>query len=743
MSMRCFLALFTSVLFQSFAMAQPNIKAAEYFLGVLDPGNGNGVAFTVVDGAWDDVIESITSSVQANSNGISPTLINIRLKDDSNLWGPVFRKTIFHNSGLLPNRDFRVFYAEYFFGLFDPGEGQGTPILAFDGAFDEAIESVLRTDATWTVTNQPTLFNIRVKDSDNNWGPLFKKTIFPYGANPTAELIAEGDSLSVCPNSIVTLTYNGPNGYTPTWFNGFVGNSNSFAIVSPGYYQVSASLGNSTYLDSIYISFYTVPAPMLSYSGSVLVCASSVVTLSASVLPNTSYQWFYNNQVINNATNANFLPTQLGSYFVQTTNNLNGCARNSDTVTLLSAASISPSGSIVSCTSPVRLNAPLGTGNTYQWKLNGSNIPGATSGTYDASTSGSYSFTMTNGSCNSTSSPTIVTLTSSPPLPTITNSGSTTFCQGNSVVLNANAGSGLTYQWKNNGNNIVGATAATYTATTAGSYSVEVTNNSGCAAISVPTSVIVNVNPTATITSGGSTTFCQGDSVVLNANAGSGLTYQWKNNGNNIVGATAVTYTATTAGSYSVEVTNNSGCTAMSNSLAITIDPNFTTSPIIGPTIVIPNQIYSYFVSQNLGSTYNWQVINGALISGQGTNSAQIAWAIGLNNALKVLESRGTCIDSSFLHVATNVSVQEHIDEFYLSLYPNPSNGLITLVRSENFKGDGVFNIYDSKGRMVKSIQFEGQELIFHLDMKESADGVYLIRSSDSNWSTRFVIAKK
>jgi antitoxin component YwqK of YwqJK toxin-antitoxin module len=64
------------------------------------------------------------------------------------------------------------------------------------------------------------------------------------------------------------------------------------------------------------------------------------------------------------------------------------------------------------------------------------------------------------------------------------------------------------------------------------------------------------------------------------------------------------------------------------------------------------------------------------------------------------------------------------------------------LVRSENFKGDGVFKIYDARGRIVKNIQFEEHELIFHLDMKETADGVYIIRSNDSNWSLRFVIAK-
>jgi hypothetical protein len=80
--------------------------------------------------------------------------------------------------------------------------------------------------------------------------------------------------------------------------------------------------------------------------------------------------------------------------------------------------------------------------------------------------------------------------------------------------------------------------------------------------------------PSATITSGGATTVCQGDSVVLNANTGNGLTYQWKNNGTNITGATTASYTATSAGSYTVVVTNSNNCSATSTATTITINPS-------------------------------------------------------------------------------------------------------------------------------------------------------------------------
>jgi hypothetical protein len=82
------------------------------------------------------------------------------------------------------------------------------------------------------------------------------------------------------------------------------------------------------------------------------------------------------------------------------------------------------------------------------------------------------------------------------PTATITASSATTFCQGGSVVLNANTGAGLSYQWFNNGSAINGATSSSYTATASGSLTVAVTNSNGCFATSSGTSVLVNANST-------------------------------------------------------------------------------------------------------------------------------------------------------------------------------------------------------------------------------------------------------
>ena len=78
--------------------SQPDIKAGEYFIGTFDPGAGNATSFTVQDGAWDEVMEVIVANAQILTSASSPTLINIRLKDNNNNWGPTYKKALFFNS---------------------------------------------------------------------------------------------------------------------------------------------------------------------------------------------------------------------------------------------------------------------------------------------------------------------------------------------------------------------------------------------------------------------------------------------------------------------------------------------------------------------------------------------------------------------------------------------------------------------------------------------------------------------
>ncbi|MBK7569132.1 MAG: FG-GAP repeat protein [Chitinophagales bacterium] len=148
--------------------------------------------------------------------------------------------------------------------------------------------------------------------------------------------------------------------------------------------------------------------------------------------------------------------------------------------------------------------------------------------------------------------------------------GPITFCQGGNVLLTATY-SGATVQWKKNGTNIPGATSPTYLVNIKGTYTCVTTSPCGTT-LSSPIMVNVIKNPPASITAGGATTFCAGGSVILTANAGGGLSYQWYKGASIIAGATSINYTATLAGNYKCRVTKTAtGCFKNSNVIIVSV----------------------------------------------------------------------------------------------------------------------------------------------------------------------------
>ncbi|HUM48117.1 MAG TPA: T9SS type A sorting domain-containing protein, partial [Chitinophagales bacterium] len=152
------------------------------------------------------------------------------------------------------------------------------------------------------------------------------------------------------------------------------------------------------------------------------------------------------------------------------------------------------------------------------------------------------------------------------PTATISPEGPFNLCKGQSVLLSAPNDPNRSYQWEKKNEDITGATNMVYEASTKGNYKVTVTNiTTGCKNTSAAVKINVYEDPVATITPQGPTTFCEGGSVVLQANTGAGLTYKWKKGSNYIAGATLSGYTATQAGNYKVEVTDANGCSKLSD----------------------------------------------------------------------------------------------------------------------------------------------------------------------------------
>ncbi|HLG34523.1 MAG TPA: DNRLRE domain-containing protein [Bacteroidia bacterium] len=486
----------------------------------------------------------------------------------------------------------------------------------------------------------------------NNCGSTPSNTITVQAdVLPSAAVTAGGPTAFCAPGSVM-LSVSTCTGCTYQWRESAVNisgaNSSSYSATAAGNYDcvVTNTCGART-SNNIAVTEDVAPTASITAGGSTTFCSPGSVTLNANTGTGLSYQWRLNGGNISGATAASYSATATGNYDCVVSNTCGNVTSNVIAVTVNSApsAAITAGGPITVCLpGSVTINANTGAGLSYQWRINGSDIPGATTSSYIAYSSGNYDCVVSN-TCGSATSNAIAVTVNSSPSAVVTAAGSTTFCSPGSVLLNANTGTGLSYQWRLNGGNISGATSSFYTATATGNYDCVVSNICGSTTSNI-ISVTVNTVPPATITAGGSTTFCSPATVTLNANTGSGLSYQWKLNGANISGATASSYSASLTGNYQCVVTNICGSTT-SNTITVTVSIGIPATPgsITGQTTGVCASTKTYSISAVSGATgYTWTVPSGASIgSGQGTTSVNVAFTSSFGSGNISVTASNSC----------------------------------------------------------------------------------------------------
>ena len=138
------------------------------------------------------------------------------------------------------------------------------------------------------------------------------------------------------------------------------------------------------------------------------------------------------------------------------------------------ASTINQTGPITACVSDsVFLSCNTGSNFTYQWRLNGTYIPGAVDTIYYPTQTGNYSVLIMDNGCPEVSPDVSVVISSSPQTPIITSSGNITPCLGGSVTLSVPA-TYSSYNWSS------GGTSSSEVVNSSGSYFVTVSNSTGC-----------------------------------------------------------------------------------------------------------------------------------------------------------------------------------------------------------------------------------------------------------------------
>jgi hypothetical protein len=454
-------------------------------------------------------------------------------------------------------------------------------------------------------------------------------------AAPTASITnVTGTTVVDCNNPLISVTATGGDAYTWSGGSSISTAANTFSL--SGVYSVTVATSNGcSDFDTITITVDTI-APVINITnhsgGSTLTCVRSQISVTAS--GGGVYLWSGGDST--NTAGNTFDTT--GSYILTVTGS-NGCASTDsvvvtyDTIAPTAGITNNTGTTVITCANPLISVTATG-GATYAWS--GGDSTNTPDNTFPVE--GSYTVTVTGANgCISYDS---ITLTIDTVIASITNNGGFTVIDCNNNSVNVTAAGGAPYVWSG------GSTpnTANNTFTSAGTYTVTVTNNNGCddqATITITEDI---TPPTVNIVnnSGGSTLTC--DRSQISVTATGAASYSWSGGDSTITAGN----TFDAIGSYTVTATGVNGC-VNTNTVEITYD---TIAPMAGITnntgvTIITCTNPSVSVTATGGATYSWS-------GGNSTNTASNTLASAGSYTVTVIGANG-CIayDSIALTIDT------------------------------------------------------------------------------------------
>ena len=525
---------------------------------------------------------------------------------------------------------------------------------------------------------------------------------------PTATITTSNGSNIFCQGSSVTLTASNLSGASYEWKNGSstLGSSIAEIINVSGSYTVKVTDGNgcSSISSPTSIIVNSLPTATITANGNTTFCQGSSVTLTASTLTGTDYQWA--NGTSNLGTSIDEIITGSGSYTVKVTD-ANQCSIVSSPIVVTVNPNITPTFTGLSVCSGLTASLPTTSNNSIIGSWTPTFIP--------ISVATDYTFLPSANQCV-TSTPVVLTVGINPlPIVSITASGNTAICEGSSIKLTASTG--ITYEWKKDAVNL--GTSSTQTVTDAGNYTVKVTDSKGCSTISAPTitTVIPGVLPLFSSAVTSPKAICSGTIASLTTTSNNSIVGIWTPTFSSITAPTEYTFTATSVGCYkTVKVTVP---------IKAKVVPTFTINEIIcrgslelSLDPISSNQIEGTWSDGTPGSSV--------------TTISSVKVGVFVYTFTPTPDFCASTYSTSVIvsSCGEEAGLKENIVSPY-TIFPNPSDDIISISLSELSSKKGSIKLISADGKLIETREYVNSS-IETFDVKSLNPGIYFLHIDNS-----------
>ncbi|MBC7694049.1 MAG: T9SS type A sorting domain-containing protein [Burkholderiales bacterium] len=393
-----------------------------------------------------------------------------------------------------------------------------------------------------------------------------------------------------------------------------------------------------------------------------------------------------------------FSPSTIGTNTVMYS--INGCKTTSTTIVAVTPTVTAMSSNTTVCSgSSATLTA--GGATNYTWTSGGNSSTEVVTPT----SASVYTVTGNASGCSNTATVSVGYIAT----PTVTAMASnTTVCSGSSATLTA---SGATnYTWTS------GGTSSTEVVTPLSASVYTVTGNtSGC---SNTATVSVGYIATPTVTAMASiTSVCSGSSATLTASGAT--TYSWTS------GSTSSIAVVTPTGNSTYTITGeNNGCFGYA-AVSVGVNSLPSVSAMTSNTLLCSNLGESAVLTVSTSATsYTWS--NGA-----NTMSTSVTPTSGTTYTVVVNDGNCNGIATVFVDAQICTGINNNIMVSGITIYPNPTNGVLNISISSELAGSTSVEVYDAIGKLVIKDTLSNDTNTINLSKLE--DGLYVFKIINNN----------